>query len=139
MLASAAKVLDDPRSGNNGAILLHLEFVNGERDWISVAPRLPIALSSSEGGEVVSQEGRAAYPADLQPGTRLLTGDEVLIEPDVTQGDWVALLLTGGWEGHGVKVPCFIPLAILTDNDLVPDELRNLAAEWREETGFKAP
>jgi hypothetical protein len=64
---------------------------------------------------------RLSQPGALKVGDVLATGDSVLSEPREGGNGAVLIHLTGGWHGHWISVPARIPIALLTDEDQIPD------------------
>jgi len=111
-----------PRDGGNGSIIIsHRGF------WVRVAARIPLALLLK--GEKPSRAERGptfALAEALKEGDVILTGDKVLGLPRVivTEDD-VELFLTGGCDGHRIRVPLHLPIALLT-----PEGAAILGEEW---------
>ncbi len=78
--------------------------------------------SLREKGENRLRTWRFAQPGVLKEGDILATGRRVMDPPEKvsTNGDFLVRLSGGGPEGHLVKIPAEIPVALLVGKDFIP-------------------
>lgn len=135
ILATGYAVVGKPRVGFNSSILICLTLGMYDVRWVSLPPRIPIALEAEEDGTVYKRN--YALPAELECGDIIGNGDEVLSKPQWCCDEGVMLRLTGGAEGHTIWVPDIVPIAILTEVDNAPVEIWDRARKWKKETGYR--
>jgi hypothetical protein len=142
ILATGEKVLSAPRTGYNSIVLVHLSGIPGKytERWTELAARLPLALNAP--GETadpdIERTLKFSLPGKLQASDIIGDGDEVLADPCEGFGEDtgnIILILTGGFEGHRIDVPPYVPIALLTEEDGPPAELWNHGLENRPTQG----
>jgi hypothetical protein len=130
ILATGYAVVGEPRSGYNSIAWICISRGTHVL-WVTVAPRIPLALLVG-GFENIADERSYALPENLRQGDLLANGDEVLADPIWCLDETVQVCLTGGMSGHAIHVPDIIPIALLTESDNAPVEIREHAQRWKE-------
>jgi hypothetical protein len=74
-------------------------------------------------GDNMLRTPHLAQPCALQVGDILATGDRVLSPPREDYNGSILIHLTGGFDGHWIKVAGRLPIALLTKEDDAPPEL----------------